>query len=211
MAGNEIFSTAMRGYKKDEVVSYIADLSDQMQQLKYDLDRKEVEIDRLNKEIQSLQAATAEPDEQAISALREEIRVELESAIRAEFEKKLDEELAKRPDPVPDENERKAREYDACKDTLADLMIQARRNADDVVEKAKSEAQMLRAKSEAEFSQLGANFSALQQKVGSLRLDLQQNLDNISEQIDLFEEQLFGLQKDVDDTIAALHQETNIQ
>jgi hypothetical protein len=100
--------------------------------------------------------------------------------------------------------QRKAKEYDECKDALADLMIQARKNADDIVAKAQAEASMLKVRSQAEFSQLGASFSALQQNVGNIKVDLKLKLDRISDQVDMFEEQLLALQEDVEQTIVGL-------
>lgn len=212
MAGSEIFSTVLRGYKKEEVSEYIAGLSEQLEQLKQDLDRKELEIHRLSEEIKAVESAPKAPDEQQLAALRAEIEAEVEEKVRAEYETKLAEELAKQAESAPQaelsETERKAQEYDACRDALADLMIQARKNADEVVSKANAEAQMLRAKSEAEFVQLGAAFSVLQQSVGNIRLEFQKNLDMISEQVDAFEEKLFELQKEVEGTVGSLHTET---
>lgn len=209
MAGNEIFSTVIRGYKKDEVAAYIEDLSDQLQQLKIDLDRKEVELDRITKELRSVQETTTRPDENLLADERAKIRDELEQEFRAEFEAKLAEQTALIEEKAGNKSEdseaqRKAKEYDECKDALAELMIQARRNADDIVNKAKAEAQMLRAKSQAEFSQLGTNFSVLQQNVGNIRVEFRQNIDKISEQFDLFEEQLFALQNDVEQTVISV-------
>lgn len=209
MAGNEIFSTVLRGYKKEEVIAYIEDMSAQLQQLKTELDKKEVELDRLNKEFNLLQESLAQPDEEAVAAEQAKIREEIENDLRAEYEAKLAQQAmefeAKANEQLADsEAQRKAKEYDECKDTLAELMIQARRNADDIVAKANAEAQMLRSKSRAEFSQLGSGFSVLQQNVGNIRVEFRQNLDKITEQIDLFEEQLYALQNDVDQTISSL-------
>ena len=209
MAGNEIFSTVLRGYKKEEVIGYIEDLNDQLQQLKTDLDRKEVEIDRLNKEIFDLHQLQEQQDEVSLEQERALMREEIEKELRAEFERKMDEQtalieakVAKQKDDG--ELQRKAKEYDECKDALADLMIQARKNADDIVAKAQAEAAMLKSRSQAEFSQLGASFSVLQQNVGNIRIDLRQKLDKISEQVDMFEEQLGALQEDVEQTIVGL-------
>lgn len=211
MAGNEIFSTVLRGYKKEEVVAYIEDMSNQLQQLKNDLDRKEVEIDRLNKELSAIQESeAARPDESDHERERAAIREELLGELEAEYEAKLAEQVAATEERIKAEQndleiQRKAKEYDECKDALADLMIQARKNADDIVAKANAEAQMLRAKSYAEFSQLGSSFSVLQQNVGNIRIEFRRNLDKITEQIDSFEEQLFTLQNDVDQTINSLN------
>lgn len=210
MAGNEIFKTVMKGYKKEEVTAYIADLSEQMQLLKNDLDRKDVEIDRLNKDLLEVTQKTAQPDEDQLQSLAAQIREEVEHQLRAEYDAKLEEKMAQREaqkDAANDlsEIERKAKEYDECKDALADLMIQARRNADDIVEKAEAKAQLLRTKSEAEYAQLSTQFALLQNNVGNIRSSLQINLDQIADQLDQFEQQLGELQNEVDKTVGSMN------
>ncbi len=210
MAGNEIFKTVMKGYKKEEVTSYIADLSEQMQLLKNDLDRKDVEIDRLHKDLADAMENNVELGEEQMQALRAEIRQQVEEELRAENEAKMAEIAADAPMEKSDdlsEVERKAKEYDECKDALADLMIQARRNADDIMEKAEAKAQMLRAKSEAQYAQLSTQFALLQNNVSNIRSALQINLDQIVDQLDQFEEQLGQLQTEVDRTVSSTNSE----
>ncbi len=209
MAEKEIFNTVLRGYKKEQVSAYIEQMSDQLQDLKYDLNRKEVEIDRLNKEIASLQKNAQQIDTQA---LEDELRQKIEQELRVEYEAKLSEQTAR---IMEEANEgsgdsdavRKAKEYDECKDALADLMIQARRSADEIVSKANSEARLIRTKTEAEFSKLGVDFSVLQQNVGTIKGELRQSLDKIADQMDLFEERLYSIQNDVDHMLDSLSDE----
>lgn len=202
----EIFNTVMRGYKKEEVTAYIADMSEQMQMLKNDLDRKDVELDRLNRELQESKTVVQQPDEEQIEALRMQIREELENELRAEYDVKLAEKEAELKEQAAQrqevsELERKAKEYDECKEALAELMIQARRNADDIVEKAQAKAQMLRAKSELEFSQLRTSFTVLQQNIGNIRSQLQENMDKIADQFVCFEQKVSEIETEVEKTI----------
>ena len=202
----EIFNTVMRGYKKEEVTAYIADMSEQMQMLKNDLDRKDVELDRLNRELQESKTVVQQPDEEQIEALRAQIREELENELRAEYDAKLAEKEAELKAQAAQkqeasELERKAKEYDECKDALAELMIQARRNADDIVAKAETKAQMLRAKSELEFSQLSTSFAVLQQNIGNIRGELQVNMDKIADQFVCFEQKVSEIEAEVEKTI----------
>ncbi len=222
----EIFSTVMRGYKKEEVTKYIADLSEQMQQLKSDLDAKEVLVDRLRREIAEAEAASAQPDEEQMEALRTEVREQVMAELEADFETRLatakaeleaelvavraelEESVVK--DSATEELERKAREYDECKDALADLMIQARRNADDIVAKAEGKAQMLIAKSEMEFSRLRTDFALLQQTVGNLRGEMQVCLDRAADHVAAFEQKIVDLQAEVEKTIGGHSDDTEI-
>ncbi len=200
----EIFSTVLRGYKKEEVTSYIADLSEQMQLLKNDLDSKDVEIDRLKKELATMEEQPSVPDETEMEALRVQIKAELEEEYAQKLaakEAELQALNAEQPD-VGD-LERKAKEYDECKDALADLMIQARRNADDIVENAKAKAQMLQAKAEMEFAQLNTSFSLLLQNVGNVRSEIQVSLDNVSDQVAAFEQKIAEIQTEVEATIGS--------
>ncbi len=206
MAGHEIFSTVLRGYKKEQVVAYIEQMSDQLQELKYDLDRKDVEIDRLNKEIASLQENAKQVDE---CQIENQLREKIEAELRAEFDAKLAEQATQIEMQATESTEdsevlRKAKEYDECKDALADLMIQARKNADEIVSRANAEAHLIRAKTEAEFSKLGVDFTVLQQNVGNIKGELRRNLDKIADQMDLFEEQLYSIQNDVDHMLDSL-------
>ena len=202
----EIFSTVMRGYKKEEVTSYIADLSDQLQMLKNDLDRKDIELDRLNKELDATRGTPAEPSAERIEAIREEVKAELEAEFAAKLVAK-ENELAEQREKSADisDLERKAREYDECKDTLAELMIQARKNADEIVEKAQAKANMLQAKAEMEFSQLNTSFAVLQQNVANVRGEIQISLDSVSDQVSAFEQKIADLQTDIEATISASH------
>lgn len=204
----EIFSTVLRGYKKEEVTSYIADLSEQMQLLKNDLDSKDVEIDRLKKELATMEDQPSVPDETEMEALRVQIKAELEEEYAQKLaakEAELQALNAEQPD-VGD-LERKAKEYDECKDALADLMIQARRNADDIVENAKAKAQMLQAKAEMEFAQLNTSFSLLLQNVGNVRSEIQVSLDNVSDQVAAFEQKIAEIQTEVEATIGSSSEE----
>ncbi len=209
MANKEIFNTVLRGYKKEQVTAYIEQMSDQLQDLKYDLNRKEVEIDRLNKEIALLQENAQQFDNQSFE---DELRQKIEQELRIEYDKKLVEQTAKIKTEANESAEnpealRKAKEYDECKDALADLMIQARKNADEIVLKANSEAHLIRTKTEAEFSKLGVDFSVLQQNVGSIKGELRQNLDKIADLLDLFEERLYSIQNNVDHMIDTITDE----
>ena len=202
----EIFNTVMRGYKNEEVTAYIADMSEHMQMLQNDLDRKDVELDRLNRELQESKTVVQQPDEEQIEALRMQIREELENELRAEYDVKLAEKEAELKEQAAQrqevsELERKAKEYDECKEALAELMIQARRNADDIVEKAQAKAQMLRAKSELEFSQLRTSFTVLQQNIGNIRSQLQENMDIITDQFVCFEQKVSEIETEVEKTI----------
>lgn len=206
MAEKEIFNTVLRGYKKEQVTAYIEQMNDQLQDLKYSFGRKEVEIDRLNKEITSLKKSAQKVDVQEIE---DEIRQKIEQELHAEYDAKLSEEIAKIKEETSKVSEdsdaaRKAKEYDECKDALAELMIQARRSADEIVLKANSEARLIRTKTEAEFSKLGVDFSVLQQNVGTIKGELRQSLDKIADQMDLFEERLYSIQNDVDHMLDSL-------
>lgn len=194
MAKNEIFSTVFKGYKKEEVSVYIEEMSDQLQELKFDLDRKDVEIDRLKKEIAALQESNPQMDREAI-----------EQELRAEYEAKISNLEAKANETADDsELEKKAKEYDECKDVLAELMIQARKNADDIVSSANEKALLVRETTISEFSKLGTDFSALQKNVGYLKDELRRNLDKIADQMDVFDEQLYSLQNDIDRMLDSL-------
>lgn len=194
MAKNEIFSTVFKGYKKEEVSVYIEEMSDQLQELKFDLDRKDVEIDRLKKEIAALQESNPQIDREAI-----------EQELRAEYEAKISNLEAKANETADDsELEKKAKEYDECKDVLAELMIQARKNADDIVSSANEKALLVRETTISEFSKLGTDFSALQKNVGYLKDELRRNLDKIADQMDVFDEQLYSLQNDIDRMLDSL-------
>lgn len=194
MAKNEIFSTVLRGYKKEEVSAYIEEMSDQLQELKFNLDRREVEIDRLKKELADLKESNPQLDREAI-----------EQELRAEYEAKISNLEAKANETADDsELEKKAKEYDECKDVLAELMIQARKNADDIVSSANEKALLVRETTISEFSKLGTDFSALQKNVGYLKDELRRNLDKIADQMDVFDEQLYSLQNDIDRMLDSL-------
>ena len=210
----EVFNTVIRGYKKEQVTAYIADLNEQMQLLKNDLDRKDVEIVRLQCELQEANDVEKEPNEDQLAEIRAQIREEIEAEIRAEYENKAAEEvevteeatIEEAVEQVPvqtpmSELERKAREYDESKDVLAELLIQARKSADEIVGKAEAKAQFIRAQSEIEFSQLCNAFSLLQQNVGNIRGELQANMDQISDQFAYFEKTLANIEAEIDKTL----------
>ncbi len=212
MASKEIFKTVMRGYKKEEVVSYIADMSAQIENLKADLDKKDVELDRLQDELEQLNQVSSTPDEAAVEEIRAQIKAEMEQ----EYQVKLEAALAEKAQKAEKEKElgdieKKAKEYDDCKETLASLMIEARKNAEDIIAKANMQAELLRAKSEAEYAGLCSNFAVLKQNVGGIRTELQQNLEKINEHIDAFDDQLTQLQKSVDKSAPVSVSETDNQ
>ena len=48
---SEVFKTEFRGYNKQQVTDYIMSLSSQLEELKADLDGKDVELSRLKAQI----------------------------------------------------------------------------------------------------------------------------------------------------------------
>lgn len=227
MANNEIFKTVMKGYKKEDVIAYITDLSEQMQYLKDTADRKEVEITRLKKDLDEARAEIVQPD---LDAIKEELRPEIEAEVtgklrpeietevadklrseidaelRAEYEQKLQKQLEEQAPALADdaELERKAKEYEECKGALAELMIQARQSADEIVGKAQAQFDMTKEKSASVLSQLVESFANLQQSVAGIRTEMESELDRISEHMENFEKNVAALHDDVDRTVNSI-------
>ncbi len=214
MANNEIFSTVMRGYKKEEVAAYIASMSEQIQMLQNERDKSAAELHRLKAEIEELSNASS-TDESVNEELRTQIKEELEAQLREEYDAKLLQQKNELQTQLTSaqnnaELERKAKEYDECKDTLAELMIQARRNADEILSEAEAKAQMLRSKAEVEYSQLGANFALLQQRVNMIREELTSDVAEITDQFNVFDQKLSEIQSEVSKTMECAPSEQEI-
>ena len=65
---SEVFKTEFRGYNKQQVTDYIMSLSSQLEELKADLDGKDVELSRLKAQI-----AESEVSKNGESLLKEKI------------------------------------------------------------------------------------------------------------------------------------------
>ena len=211
MANGETFKTVMRGYAKDEVVAYIADLNANIKSLTEESDRKEAQIARLTEEIEALKAEPSEPSEEQAASLRAEIEEELRASLQEEIEEKVRAEYEKKAAEKEGESvaelERKVKEYDEYRASLADLMIEARKNADEVVRKAREEADAIRRKTQLELADFVSEFGVLKQNIDLTKQDIQKNLDEAAAALSVFDQRLSVIQHDIDAATQAFHLE----
>lgn len=200
MANGSFFKTAIKGYNRNEVVEYISELNRQMRDLQMQLEQKDTQISRLQEDLEALQRIEQKPCDDEI----EQIRQEAVSQTAQEYEQKINalreelEQLEKGTDYVA-VLEKKATEYEQYKDSLTELMIQARKSADDLIKDAKREADEIRTRAQVQFGEFSAGFGALKENIGATKNDIQRNLDDAAAALNVFDMRLSMIQKNIDE------------
>ncbi len=198
MANGEIFSTVMRGYKKDEVVEYIANLNAQLQDLKEQLDKKEAELERAR--LEQKEVDETEKEAQTLQ-LKQQIETDLRAQMQLQMEEEVSRLVAQKTEEVRAQSEMyraKAEEYDAQRDAIAEIMLDARRNADEVMNRARTEAEAIRLSALARFDELGAAFSVMRSNMQVEKTDIHQRLEQIKIMLQSFDDKMEQMEKTID-------------
>lgn len=198
MANGEVFTTVMRGYKKDEVLEYVANLNAQLVDLKEQLQKKEAELERAKAEQTQVSESEVQEREAALKAeieatLRAEMELQKEQAVAAEVAEKTEEMRLQ-----AETYRTKAEEYDAQRSAIAEIMLEARRNADDVMNRARTEAEAIRLSALARFDELGAAFAVMRSNMQLEKSDIHQRLEQIKMMLQSFDDKMDQMEKTID-------------
>ena len=210
MAVNEIFKTEFRGYSKNEVAEYIMALNAQMESLKAELDNAESQLTKCRNELDEfrvVEQSVREPSADEIESIRQSVREELEPVIRREVAAQLEEkyktvlEQCVREDREKNGQYReKAEAYDAQRDMLADLMIKAKSDAQEICDDAKSKADTLLSDAFDKYDKMRSDFETMQQNITASKNEMDKRIAAISHYLDDFSQYLNFMGTDIQNT-----------
>jgi cell division septum initiation protein DivIVA len=190
MNGSEIFKTEFKGYSKREVIEYISSLNSQMEQLKADLDRSESELEKCKAEL--AEKDNVQPEE-SVSVGVDAIYAEAYEKAKSEFESKnSDEDLEKL--------RTKARMYDEQKELIAEIVIKAKSDANDITNAAQQKANDLLTISYEKFEKACEDFVQMRKNIEAGKSELDARLAAVSHYLNDFSQYLNILEQDVKNT-----------
>jgi chromosome segregation ATPase len=211
MAGDRFFRSAfMGGYNKEDVNRYIegqsvknAELIQSLQTAAGDaateLDALKKEVDSLKEELSQARATRAQMDEQQADFNRQVRRLTDQSAA-LENEKQAERQVAaalrakysdlqKAHEALQQEHlqaAEKARDYDRMRESVADVLLNARRTADEMIGEAKTRADDLREESDKRMDTLSGNLQAIRARAVLPKEKLEEAYRAVSKALDEF-------------------------
>lgn len=200
---SEVFKTEFRGYDKQQVTDYIMSLSSQLEDLKSQIDGKDLELSRLRAKM-----AETEQTEDAENALREKLYSEIEQEIRAKLESEIENKYKQsEQDGIYvlreelDALKEKAQIYDQQKEMLAELMIKARTDAADVYNQAEKRSEQLINETFEKLERLANDFKEMKKNVLVSKSEMDTRLTTIRHYLDDFTQYLDLAGSDIDNTL----------
>lgn len=200
---SEVFKTEFRGYDKQQVTDYIMSLSSQLEDLKSQIDGKDLELSRLRAKM-----AETEQTEDAENALREKLYSEIEQEIRAKLESEIENKYKQsKQDGIYvlreelDALKEKAQIYDQQKEMLAELMIKARTDAADVYNQAEKRSEQLINETFEKLERLANDFKEMKKNVLVSKSEMDTRLTTIRHYLDDFTQYLDLAGSDIDNTL----------
>ena len=200
---SEVFKTEFRGYDKQQVTDYIMSLSSQLEDLKSQIDGKDLELSRLRAKM-----AETEQTEDAENALREKLYSEIEQEIRAKLESEIENKYKQSEQDgiyvLRDELDalkEKAQIYDQQKEMLAELMIKARTDAADVYNQAEKRSEQLINETFEKLERLANDFKEMKKNVLVSKSEMDTRLTTIRHYLDDFTQYLDLAGSDIDNTL----------
>ena len=200
---SEVFKTEFRGYDKQQVTDYIMSLSSQLEDLKSQIDGKDLELSRLRAKM-----AETEQTEDAENALREKLYSEIEQEIRAKLESEIENKYKQsEQDGIYvlreelDALKEKAQIYDQQKEMLAELMIKARTDAADIYNQAEKRSEQLINETFEKLERLANDFKEMKKNVLVSKSEMDTRLTTIRHYLDDFTQYLDLAGSDIDNTL----------
>ena len=188
-------SSLFGGFKKANVLSYIDQLDRDSQQLKAQLDEK---IAELEAQVTSLEKQIPSEEEKRAAALRLEesqqknqVLFTLTQKLEQEIDRQnallqqKDEEIRQATERIrklqvtADSHALKAQKYDDIAMKIGSLIIEAKQQADAIVEKAKAEADAITKEKEAKLEKMNGEFMQFKANVDDLRRQLQSTMASL--------------------------------
>ena len=188
-------SSLFGGFKKANVLSYIDQLDRDSQQLKAQLDEK---IAELEAQVTSLEKQIPSEEEKQAAALRLEesqhknqVLFTLTQKLEQEIDRQnallqqKDEEIRQATERIrklqftADSHALKAQKYDDIAMKIGSLIIEAKQQADAIVEKAKAEADAITKEKEAKLEKMNGEFMQFKANVDDLRRQLQSTMASL--------------------------------
>ena len=188
-------SSLFGGFKKANVLSYIDQLDRDSQSLKAQLDEK---IAELEAQVTSLEKQIPSEEEKQAAALRLEesqqknqVLFTLTQKLEQEIDRQntllqqKDEEIRQATERIrklqftADSHALKAQKYDDIAMKIGSLIIEAKQQADAIVEKAKAEADAITKEKEAKLEKMNGEFMQFKANVDDLRRQLQSTMASL--------------------------------
>lgn len=188
-------SSLFGGFKKANVLSYIDQLDRDSQLLKAQLDEK---IAELEAQVTSLEKQIPSEEEKQAAALRLEesqqknqVLFTLTQKLEQEIDRQntllqqKDEEIRQATERIrklqftADSHALKAQKYDDIAMKIGSLIIEAKQQADAIVEKAKAEADAITKEKEAKLEKMNGEFMQFKANVDDLRRQLQSTMASL--------------------------------
>ena len=201
MSNPVIFKTsAFGGFQKTAVLSYIDQMNADSQKLKAELDEK---IAALEAQVSELKGQLPSEEEKAAALQREEAQ-QKKSREMTELIERLNQEidrqqklLADKDEEIKRMNERvrklqfqaeshsfKAQKYDEIAMKVGSLVIDAKQQADRIVERAKEEARAVTREKEERLEKMYADFLQFKQNVEQMRGELRDTLEFLDRRLE---------------------------
>lgn len=141
-----LFRSAVNGFNKEDVIAYIAQLNSELEKSSNKLTSALSEVEKLNNALIEEKGKTADAMAKA-DELKEKLDKQ-EAVISAQYENmdKIKEEVQRRTEAqapaeeVPSTYAEKAEMYDKMSAQIGDLIISAKKDADEIVEKSVNDA-----------------------------------------------------------------------
>ena len=188
-------SSLFGGFKKANVLSYIDQLDRDSQQLKAQLDEK---IAELEAQVTSLEKQIPSEEEKQAAALRLEesqqknqVLFTLTQKLEQEIDRQntllqqKDEEIRQATERIrklqftADSHALKAQKYDDIAMKIGSLIIEAKQQADAIVEKARAEADAITKEKEEKLEKMNGEFIQFKANVDDLRQQLQSTMASL--------------------------------
>ena len=201
MSNPVIFKTsAFGGFQKAAVLSYIDQMNADSQKLKEELDGK---IAALEARVSELKGQLPSEEEKAAAVEREEAQ-QKKSREMEELINQLNQEMARQQKLLSDKDEEikqmnertrklqfqaeshsfKAKKYDEIAMKIGSLVIDAKQQADLIVEKAKEEARAVTREKEERLEKMNADFLQFKQNVEQMRSELRETLELLDRKLE---------------------------
>lgn len=194
MSNPVIFKTSVfGGFQKSAVLSYIDQLNADSQKIKAELDQKiaglEAQVSELKEQIPS--------EEEKAAAVKQQEEQRQKSQELTELTERLNQEIARQQKILADKDDEirqltersrklqlqaenhsfKAQKYDEIAMRIGSLIIDAKQQADRIVEQAKEDARAVTKEKEERLEKMNEDFLQFKQNVDQLRTELRETLE----------------------------------
>ena len=199
---SEVFKTEFRGYNKQDVIDYIADLNAKITELKSQADRDELELSRIKADSEN--KANSEAD----SELRKSIYAEAESDLREQLEREFEEKYKQAThngvfvlrDEL-DSLREKAALYDEQKEMLAELMIKAKTDAQEAYNAAQEKTHEIMSDTLDKLIRFENDYEEMKKNVLISKSEMDTRLTTIRHYLDDFTQYLDIASGDISNTV----------